>query len=209
MHKRKILLSFIFILCLTIICTALISCGKQVEPSDQTQIEYAINEVEIELKLDSTFKLEIVSNIPYSEKVFWESENSSIATVDLEGVVTGKNIGVTRIISKIDGKTFYTKVIVVENYEYLPELVLDGEILNDDVYEISIFKNDYYTLSPRLLNVNDVVDFTILSSDISVQVLETYRIKGVSIKNNVVLTISCVYQSKSYSILLVVNVIGE
>lgn len=209
MHKRKILLSFIFVLCLTIICSALISCGKQPEPSDQTQIEYGINEVEIELKVDSTFKLEIVSSVPYTEKVFWESENSSIATVDLDGVVTGKNIGVTRIISKIDGKTFYTKVIVIENYEYLPKLILDGEILNDDVYEINILKNDYYTLSPRLLNVNDAVDFTIISSDLSVQVLESYRIKGVSIKNNVKLTISCVYQSKSYSILLVVNVIGE
>lgn len=209
MHKRKILLTFIFVLCLTIICSAFGACGKKEDPSEQTQVEYSINEVEIELKVDATFKLEIVSNIPYTEKVSWESENPSVAIVDVDGVVTGKNIGNTRIVSKIDGKTFYTKVTVVENYDYVPELVLDGEIPIADYYEITILKNGYYTVSPLLRNVDEKVEFTMSSSDPSVQVLEGFTIKGVSVKDGVKLTISCEYQSKSYSILLVVNVIGE
>ena len=210
MHKRKSLLFIIFVLCLTIVSLTGVACNNNETSSDVPQKnDYAISELEIELEVDSTFQLQVISNVSYTEEVLWESENFSIATVGVDGVVTGKNIGVTRIVAKIDGKTFYTKVTVVDNYDFVPELVLDGEVLTDGNYEITILKNGYYSLSPQLKNVDDVVDFTITSSDTSVQVLDAYKIKGIFVKDNVKLTISCVYQSKSYSILLVVNVVGE
>ena len=110
MHKRKILSVIIFVLCLTMVSFVGTACSnEETPPNNPQEIEYGISELEIELKIDSTFKLEVVSNIPYTEEVLWESENFSIATVDINGVVTGKNIGVTRIVAKIDGKIFYTK----------------------------------------------------------------------------------------------------
>lgn len=208
MLKKRFILFFILILCLGIVFSVGFACNKE-ESEIEPQIEYGINEVEIEIKVDSTFQLKILSNIPYTAEVVWESENPSIATVDVNGVVTGENIGITRVVSRVDEKIFYTKVSVVENYEFIPEIVLDGEVLTNDIYTINILKNDYYTFSPILRNVDESVDFNITSSDNAVQVLESLRIKGISIKKNVELKISCEYQSKNYSILVIVNVIGE
>lgn len=81
-------------------------------------------------------------NSKFSGKtVTWSSENTAIATVDANGNVTGKAVGETNIIARVDGATYIIPVAVIEGNKSN-----SGKYLNVFISEITDSKA-YYSIN--------------------------------------------------------------
>ncbi len=92
-------------------------CKKHAKEMQKTLV---LNETIVEIPVDSTLELKVLKT---KGKVTWSSKNTEIASVDENGVVTGKEAGTTTICAKVYGKTLKCKVNVVElavSSEYVP-----------------------------------------------------------------------------------------
>ena len=130
--KRNIL-QIIIVAFLFIIAT--ISCKK--EPVQGVTINGSLLiDVGETAKLTPTF---IPSNA-YNKKVSWESSNPDVATVDNEGNVTGKSIGITiiKVISEDSGRTAQCVATVIQPIEPEEMIWVEGGTFrmgaNDGVY---------------------------------------------------------------------------
>ncbi len=93
------------------------ACKKHAKEMQKTLV---LNETIVEIPVDSTLELKVLKT---KGKVTWSSKNTEIASVDENGVVTGKEAGTTTICAKVYGKTLKCKVNVVElavSSEYVP-----------------------------------------------------------------------------------------
>lgn len=103
-----------------------------------------LNKEEISLDIGGSFNLK-VTLIPSSgkEKINYESEDSSIATVDENGLIRGVGSGNTKILITVDGTDLKQecKVTVTENVINVKELFISSEkvYLNaGDTYKLDI-----------------------------------------------------------------------
>ncbi len=93
------------------------ACKKHAKEVQKTLV---LNETVVEIPVNSTLELKVLKT---KGKVTWSSKNAEIASVDENGVVTGKETGTTTICAKVYGKTLKCKVIVVDlaaSSEYVP-----------------------------------------------------------------------------------------
>lgn len=93
------------------------ACKKHAKEIQKTLV---LNETLVQMRMNSTYKLKVLKT---KGKVTWSSKNSKIASVDENGVVTGKQAGATTIYAKVYGKTLKCKVNVLDlaaSSEYVP-----------------------------------------------------------------------------------------
>lgn len=93
------------------------ACKKHAKEMQKTLV---LNETLVQMRMNSTYKLKVLKT---KGKVTWSSKNSKIASVDENGVVTGKQAGATTIYAKVYGKTLKCKVNVLDlaaSSEYVP-----------------------------------------------------------------------------------------
>ncbi len=84
---------------------------------NKSSIKLAVNDT---VELEWSYKRQNAFD-KYTHKIEWTSENASIATVDSNGVVTGKSIGTTRIIATNSaiGYSKYVDVAVSQNIPFV------------------------------------------------------------------------------------------
>ncbi len=168
---------------------------------------YGLSEVEISVEIDEKFTLEIISDGEITESAKWESENVGVALVDVNGVVTGKSLGTTRIFAKIGGKQLVAVVKVVENLEVIPQLTLKNEFAQEGKYTFNLLEGGSYTLTPALVADTEIegVTFTVSSANNAVAI-EGCTLTGVSEATDVEIQITCEYEGKTYTLTAFVNV---
>lgn len=87
-----------------------------------------------------------VTNVEAQPHVFWESSDTSVATVDENGVVKGVSVGKALIIATtyVDGETLRGEfsINVITSSNFLKDLLLGQQILS---YQYSYIDDYYYT----------------------------------------------------------------
>ena len=103
------------------------------------------------------------SNLPSVPVYVWNTENSSVATVDQSGNVTAVAEGTTRISATYEGKTEYCSVTVTASITPGPGPVTTGYTLvtdaselaeGDNILIIGIHNDSYYSLAPYVSGNN-------------------------------------------------------
>ena len=93
------------------------ACKKHAK---EVQKSLSLNETIAEIPVESTFKLKVLK---VNGRVTWSSKNPQVASVDENGLVTGKQAGTTTIYAKLYGKKLQCIINVVElapSTEYVP-----------------------------------------------------------------------------------------
>ena len=108
--KHTVLITFLFLL---LICCG---CSKNDDNNDNDIISVEIGVAEVNLAIQESQRID--AKVYYSgsqafdQKISWSSSNSSVATVDQAGVVTGKAAGSATITAKCNGKRASCRVSV-------------------------------------------------------------------------------------------------
>ena len=171
---------------------------------DKDTVTPTISQTEITIKLDEEYTLEIAG---YDGEVAWEVGDFKIATVE-DGKVTGVGIGSTIVYATAGETTLTCKVNCVVDYVEVPKLILDGEVLVNNAYVITLAVDGEYTLTPALVKNGATlsgVTFTVTSADTAVTV-DGATVKGVSLTNGALVTVSCNYGGELYTLNLTVKV---
>ena len=96
-----------------------LTCKIKVKKADIFYVETDIAYVNV--KMGQTAKIKATATDMNQKKVKsgfkWKSENNSVATVDANGVVTGKSIGSTYVICSLGGKKRSVRVAVEKDFD--------------------------------------------------------------------------------------------
>lgn len=106
-HEEKIN-KFICIVCI-IFCVCMGMLQKPASAEAVSNISISKTSTTIEVGIQTTLKIKGTK-----EKVFWESENPEIATVDASGVVRGMEAGTAKILANVGDNTYTCNVKVEE-----------------------------------------------------------------------------------------------
>ena len=198
----------ILIIFLCVVSLSFIGCNKAQEP--QSTIP-TLNVSQLELHVNDTYKL-IVEN--YNDKIEWETSNYKIATIDEYGVITCVGLGNVTI-TAIAGETKLTcRVSSTIAYVSVPKLELDGEILTDNVYKLTLLldgEDAEYELTPFLKLEGEVLEgitYTIKSEDSAKVSVDGTKVIAKTTTSGTKVTVSCVYNDITYSVNVIVIVEG-
>lgn len=115
-----------------------------ITPSEPESIVTAVvlNQNTLELEVNKSKKVgAVIKGVNVGNKqISWSSGDSSIASVDKYGIITGKKVGATTIFATCDGKVDSLVVTVKEN-NYLNLNVNDMKISVGDVYKTLYYTN--------------------------------------------------------------------
>ena len=163
-----------------------------------------ISQTEITIKLDEEVVLEVTD---FDGEVSWEVSDVKVITVD-DGKVTGVGLGSAIVYATAGDYTLTCKVTCVVDYIEVPKLILDGEVLTNGSYNITLAVGGEYTLTPALVKDGKTlsgVTYT-LSSTNSAVTIDGNTIKGASLTDGAVVTVSCNYDGELYTLNLTVKV---
>ena len=199
MNKMKVkIFSIILLLCTTLFFAC--DCNKKKKTPEVTEQElvYVLNEREITIYVNETFSLEVL-NVEADKTIAWEAENSRVASVDENGMVTGVKPGKADIRAMVDGKTFTCTVTVEVRYVAKPVLSLNLEKL-DGEYRMTLQQGDSYTLRPTLKVGGETknVEFS-YSADNATVSIDNGKVTPTAVGETVI-TVSCTYDNVSYSV---------
>lgn len=146
---------YFIIICLIFLVVYLVffkhDTKKQVEnngnSNDNTEIvneNIKLNKNEISLDIGGSFNLKVTLT-PSSgkEKINYESENPSVATINEFGLISGISTGSTKILVSVEGTDLKEecKVIVTENVINVKELFVNSEKVNiksGETYQLNV-----------------------------------------------------------------------
>lgn len=180
------------------------SGNKNSQPNEP--IVPILNEYDLELTIDESFTLQVLN---YDGKVEWSVSDYKILSVDEDGVVVCLGVGKANVIAKADDKTLVCEVVCSIDYQAKPYIELDGEVNGENGYSFTLAKGDEYELSPVLKVAGEAVEgvqFTLSSSQENVEVVGNVLKGKTPTLEAAVLTISCEYNGKTYSLNCTVSV---
>lgn len=100
----------------------------------------------------TTYKAEIKPTYASDKKVIWTSSNSSVATIDKNGKITGKKAGTAKIIATTSGGMTASKTIILEEIE----IPVDSITLSPNTITLELGHKETATLSVIYLPNNAV-----------------------------------------------------
>ena len=135
--KRKVL----FVLAaFVMLSTMFVACSKDDDDDDG----FTVNKQSITLAHDGT------ETVVASENATWSSDNEFVATVDNNGVITGKHVGEATITATANGKSQKVKVTVKAMYNTIPEPITDFSLSKSEVKAKethTLYKEEDYKLN--------------------------------------------------------------
>ncbi|UEL46676.1 Ig-like domain-containing protein [Terrisporobacter hibernicus] len=145
-----------------------------------------INPSTAKISVNKTIKLSAITepdNSTVDKTVTWTTSSNSIATVDKNGVVTGKKAGNTNIYGKVGGKSAYCKVTVISEDEETVSSVIEkinkiGDVTLNNKEEIEEIRNAYNSLTDEqkkyVTNLNKL-----LNAEETISKLEIEKVKTI------------------------------
>ncbi|MBQ3506218.1 MAG: Ig-like domain-containing protein [Clostridia bacterium] len=172
--------------------------------SEQTQV-CVLSELELNVSVDGSFDLQVLGN-DLGLDVEWSSANVNIATVD-EGKVVGIAPGKTNVTAKVGEQTLVCEVTVAFSYDNVVYITLANELEKDDTFRLQLLKGSTYTLTPMLMDGEEVdgVTFKVDSNSTAVTVQDK-TLTAVSVVENAEVEISCSYKNQTYTLTVYVTV---
>ena len=159
---------------------------------------YMLNQPVLELSVGESFALQVLDLT--GTKVTWTSEQSHIASVDENGTVTAHAPGTAKIVAKFNGKTLectvYADVALVPAYSLA---ITNVEPVNG-VYTLRLMKGSEFTLETALVGCEENVTVTAMSNDSANVGVNGLTVSANGVTESAVITLSCEYQSKTYSV---------
>lgn len=145
-----------------------------------------INPSTAKISVNKTIKLSAITepdNSTVDKTVTWTTSSSSIATVDKNGVVTGKKAGTTNIYGKVGGKSAYCKVTVISEDEETATSVIEkinkiGDVTLDNKEEIEEIRNAYNSLTDAQKEYVTNLD-KLLKAEETISNLEIEKVKNI------------------------------
>lgn len=110
------------------------SSKPDIPESIVTGVKLHVNTLELEVGKSNKVGATINGTNVGNKVVTWRSNDSTIASVDSYGIITGKKVGVTTIFASCDGKVD-SLVVTVKEANYLNLNVKDMKISVGDVYK--------------------------------------------------------------------------
>lgn len=166
---------------LVVIMPFLMSCGSD----NDTLI--SLNKSDVQLLHGETFQLKVTGS---NDKPTYIVENSFIASVDEDGLVTGKVRGETDILVKAGEGTVKCHVKVNTKINFIPEPYLNFGQSFSSVKDIVTKDND---IMPNGIKITDGASIALLRKIDDVQ-----YIYGYTFKNNVLESVMILYNAKAY-----------
>ncbi len=128
--------------------------------SSCTMVTYAdkgaeLNKTNAQVKVGEKLQLQVTGT---NSTIKWKSKDKTIATVNQNGVVTGKKYGKVNIIAKVDGEKLKCKVSVKSNYttkEEIVESILSSMTVEEKVGQM------FYVRCPDTDAVNTVEKYNL------------------------------------------------
>lgn len=203
---KKIKVFFLLILTLFVFSSCDDGTKNQKPQSTEPVIVPILNEYDLALTIDESFTLQVLN---YEGKVEWSVSNYKILSVDENGVVVCLGVGKANVMAQADDKTLVCEVVCSIDYQAKPYIELDGEVNGENGYSFTLAKGDEYELSPVLkvagAPIADV-QFTLSSSQENVEIVGNVFKGKTPTDEAAVLTISCEYNGKTYSLTCAVSV---
>ena len=192
---------------LGVIALALVACAPDAEnstPDTGNTPVPTLSETSIEL-----FALESVTLTVdnYDGTVEWSVSDYRVIEV-VDGVVTCVGVGEATVTAQAGKTTLTCRVIGKINYVPVPYIVLEGEVLEDGRYALSLLLNDTYELDPVLYLAGEKVEnvsFTLTAENAAVEV-EGLTVKAVAATAETTVFLTCEYEGKSYTATCAVTV---
>lgn len=198
-------LKFITLLLALAIPFCAVGCSNGDENKNDTPtVTPTMSSKEIHLQVGETFTLSVND---YDGTVEWGVSNGSIVSVN-NGVVNALAVGETFVTAIVGEQVLTCKVVCTINYVEIPQLVLKGEIKGENGYVITLQVGGEYELTPALMKENKALSGVVISVAVSgdAVIVDGFIVKGVSLTEGTVVTLSCEYENKTYQETLTVVV---
>lgn len=104
------------------------SAGSSSNDNSSSDITITLNERNITLDIDQSFEL-VATVEGTTDEIVWSSENTSVATVNENGTVTGRSNGETKVFATVENDRVSCIVRVEEGLLGLPSMTVDYKTL--------------------------------------------------------------------------------
>ena len=207
--KKIILLLLILVITLTSAFT-LTACNDDSDKNKVDLISYtvALNQYDIELSVGETFNLETKKfnekgNSEKISKIKYLVEADEVASIDENGVITAKQLGSTYINVDVDGIEVAC-FVTVRSGEQLNGLVL---VFTGQLYKgVSLQAYAYIYEYGERVGTPEQITFS-GSDNAKATVSESGLVTGKAVCDDFVVSASCVYNGKSYSVDKTVSIV--
>lgn len=197
-----------------VIASVAVACKKNDKNPDESPIVspemapvYSLSVTELVLELGDS-QVITVDGMRETDVVVFESNDSSIVSIEQNGKITATGVGSTFITATIDDEILSCDITVNIKYEYIPRLYLRNEpetALGE--YRFNLIQGNQYTIEP-FLQYNGVE----IETPFAIEYIgESIIVNGMNLLaqevcENEELIVKCEYQGKAYEVKLFVSV---
>lgn len=144
------------VICIIVVVLAISIIPVLNSPSNNAKAAIKLNTTRVEIQIGKSKVIKINDS---KKKVTWKSANKKIATVSKKGTVTGVSYGEVAIEAKVDGKSYYCKVVVRgPHLSYSDVSVYLGEDIRLALQDNNEVKGTWTSSNPSVAVIEYITD---------------------------------------------------